>query len=192
MIRFALKLLTRIFTVYLKRRFDSFFIANGSDILLWRVKGGDRCRFSIGRNCIVRSGIVLERAGASFSVGDRSFIGNGLISIANSVEIGNDVMLSWGVTISDHNSHSLKFSERKQDVENWRVGSKDWDAVKIGRVVIHDKVWIGFNAIVLKGVTIGEGAIVGAGAVVTKDVPPWTVVAGNPAKVIREIAENER
>ena len=56
----------------------------------------------------------------------------------------------------------------------------------------NSKVWIGFNAIILKGVTIGEGAVVGAGSVVTKDVLPWTVVAGNPARLIREISENER
>lgn len=190
--RFALKLLTQVFTVFLDRRFDVFALGRGADILPWRIKGGRRCRFSIGRNCIVRSTVVLERADASFSVGDRSFIGNGLISIAQGVEIGSDVMISWGVTITDHNSHSLKFSERMRDVEGWRVGAKDWSGVKVGKVVIKDKGWIGFNAIVLKGVTIGEGAIVGAGSVVTKDVPPWTIVAGNPAIVIKEIPPHER
>ena len=59
-------------------------------------------------------------------------------------------------------------------------------------IVIKDKAWIGFNSIILKGVTIGEGAIVGAGSVVTKDVPPYTIVAGNPARIVREIPENER
>jgi acetyltransferase-like isoleucine patch superfamily enzyme len=58
--------------------------------------------------------------------------------------------------------------------------------------MISDFVWIGANVIILKGVTIGEGAIVGAGSVVTKDVPPYTIVAGNPARIIREIPENER
>ena len=59
-------------------------------------------------------------------------------------------------------------------------------------VLICDDVLIGCMAVILKGVTIGEGAIVGAGSVVTKDVPPWTIVAGNPARVIREIPEDER
>jgi acetyltransferase-like isoleucine patch superfamily enzyme len=59
-------------------------------------------------------------------------------------------------------------------------------------VIIGNSVWIGVNSTILKGVTIGEGSVVGAGSVVTKDVPPWTIVAGNPARVIREIPENER
>ena len=101
-------------------------------------------------------------------------------------------MISWGVTIADHNSHSLKFSERQCDVERWRGHDKDWTGVKIGRVVIEDKAWIGFNVIVLKGVTIGAGAIVGAGSVVSKDVPPFTIVAGNPARLVRELGPDER
>jgi acetyltransferase-like isoleucine patch superfamily enzyme len=115
-----------------------------------------------------------------------------MIAAAKHVEIGNDVIIAWGVTISDHNSHSIKFSERSRDVEHWITGKKDWSDVKIEPVRIMDKAWIGFNSIILRGVTIGEGAIVGAGSVVTKDVLPWTIVAGNPARVIREIPEHER
>ncbi|HBN4333859.1 TPA: maltose O-acetyltransferase, partial [Escherichia coli] len=57
---------------------------------------------------------------------------------------------------------------------------------------IGDNVWIGFQAAILKGVTIGEGAVVAARAVVTKDVPAWSVVAGNPAKVVKEIPRDMR
>ncbi|MCB0501084.1 MAG: hypothetical protein KDD32_00210 [Bacteroidetes bacterium] len=53
--------------------------------------------------------------------------------------------------------------------------------------MIKDKAWIGFNVIILKGVTIGEGAVVGAGSVVTKDVPDYTIVVGNPAKLIKKL-----
>ena len=59
-------------------------------------------------------------------------------------------------------------------------------------IKICDKVWIGFNSIILSGVTVGEGAVAAAGSVVTKDVPSWTIVGGNPAKIIREIPVNER
>ena len=61
-------------------------------------------------------------------------------------------------------------------------------AVRLGRpVVIEDKVWIGINATILPGVRVGYGAIIGANSVVTKDVPPMTVVAGNPARTIKEL-----
>lgn len=63
------------------------------------------------------------------------------------------------------------------------IYSKDWSTVKTKPIIIKDKVWIGFNVIILKGVTVGEGAIIGA--VVTKDVPAYTVVVGNLAKVIK-------
>lgn len=188
----AIRLLTKIFQLRINRRFDVFSIGKNTDIFSWRIKGRKYCKFLVGESCIVRSTIVLEQEGASFSMGDRSFIGKGLISITDAVDIGDDVLISWGVTITDHNSHSIKFSERKQDVDMWHVSYKDWSRVKVGKVAIKDKVWIGFNVIVLKNVTIGEGAIIGAGSVVTKDVPPWTIVTGNPAKVIREILLDER
>jgi hypothetical protein len=86
----------------------------------------------------------------------------------------------------DHNSHATDWTSRKNDVVAWGQGKKDWSGVTIKPVKISDRVWIGLNAIILKGVTIGEGAIVGAGSVVTKDVPPYTIVAGNPARIIRE------
>ena len=64
---------------------------------------------------------------------------------------------------------------------------KDWSVVRSAPIVIEDRAWIGFNAIILKGVTIGEGSVVAAGAVVTKDVEPYTVVAGNPARVVKRL-----
>ena len=66
---------------------------------------------------------------------------------------------------------------------------KDWSNVNSAPITICDDAWIGMNCIILKGVTIGEGAIVGAGSVVTKDVPAWTVVAGNPARVVKKISK---
>jgi len=92
----------------------------------------------------------------------------------------------------DHDSHALVFSERKDDVQEWLRGKKDWSHVKMMPVIIKDKVWLGAKVIVLKGVTIGEGAVVGAGSVVVNDVPPWTLVAGNPARVIRALPSEER
>lgn len=149
------------------------------------------CKVVIKEDCIVDGRLVFDKEGASITIGSRVFM-NGTLIAAQEIIIGDDVLISWGITIVDHNSHSLSFSERKSDVLLWRENKKNWDSVKVAPVVIHNKVWIGFNAIILKGVTIGEGAVVGAGSVVTKDVPPWTIVAGNPAKIIREIPQDER
>jgi galactoside O-acetyltransferase len=77
-------------------------------------------------------------------------------------------------------------------VKNWYCGKKDWAHVLVSPVRICDKAWVGLNVIIMKGVEIGEGAVVAAGSVVTKSVPPWTVVAGNPAREIREIPIEDR
>lgn len=66
------------------------------------------------------------------------------------------------------------------------IVNKDWDNVITKEITICKKAWIGMNVIILKGVTIGEGAVVAAGSVVTKDVPPYRVVGGNPAQIIKQ------
>lgn len=154
----------------------------------------------IGSDSVVSGNFIFETASGEIRIGNNTFIGGGIFVCIEGIEIGNDVMISWGCTFVDNNSHSLKWSERKNDVKDWKKGLdenkigfyKDWSKVKRGKIVVKDKAWIGFNCIVMKGVTIGEGAIVAAGSVVTKDVPDWTIVGGNPAKVIKYIPENER
>lgn len=155
---------------------------------------------TIGNDSCIQGNFVTESEKGLITIGDRTFIGGGTFICTEKIKIGNDVMFSWGCTVVDNNSHSSKWNERKNDVIDWKRGIeenkigkyKDWSNVKEQQVTIRDKAWIGFNSIILKGVTIGEGAIVGAGSVVTKDVPDWTIVAGNPAKIIREIPQDER
>lgn len=144
-------------------------------------------RLSVGDDSIIHANISYDSPEGSVVVGDRCYIGRSHIVCHTRVSLGNDVVISWGVTIVDHNSHSVEWRYRKNDILDWAKGQKDWSNVHISPVTIEDRVWIGFNAIILKGVTLGEGAIVAAGAVVTKDVPPYTVVAGNPAQVIRRL-----
>lgn len=154
----------------------------------------------IGKDSLINGEFIFEIEGGKITIGDRTFIGGGTFICIDEIEIGNDVMFSWGCTVADNNSHSHIWSERKNDVVSWKKGVdenkigayKDWTHVKKAKIVVKDKAWIGFNSIILKGVTVGEGAIVGAGSVVTKDVPDWTIVGGNPAQIIRTIPENER
>jgi galactoside O-acetyltransferase len=147
------------------------------------------CRLLLGNTLILEGSLFYERPGSEIRIGSRTFIGSATKLIAaQSVSIGDDVLISWGVTIVDHDSHSPDFSRRANDVAEWYQGRKDWSSVAIAPVVIGDKAWIGFDAAILKGVRIGEGAVVGAKSVVTKDVAPWSVVAGNPARVIRTLS----
>lgn len=145
---------------------------------------------SIGSGSIVLCYFSQDRAGAQIVIGDCVYIGRSHIVSAERVEIGDDAIISWGVTIVDHDSHSLEWSERRNDVTDWRTGRKDWQFVTRRPVVIAPRCWIGFNASILKGVTVGEGAVVGACSVVTRDVPPYTVVAGNPARVVRALSSD--
>lgn len=180
----------------LRRRVRPHFAAWSIDptakTVLLRVRGGTGCKLSIGAGSIVDATFSFERPGARIVIGTGTFIGRSTLVAAREVQVGNDVLISWDVTIVDHDSHSIRFSERRNDVRDWRDGQKNWEHVSDAPVIIGHKAWIGFGAKILKGVTIGEGAIVGAGAIVTKNVPEWTVVAGNPARVIRELGTHER
>lgn len=190
---FVRNILATLARLALLRCLDICSSGTGSRVNFWRIRPCRGGVFKVGEKSMVRADIVYEREGAAVVIGDRTFIGRGLFTIAERLEIGDDVMISWNVTIVDHNSHSLKFSERCMDVEmNAFQDVKLWDTIKISPVKIKNKSWIGFGCSLLKGVTVGEGAVVGANSVVTKDVPPWTIVAGNPATVIREIPASER
>jgi acetyltransferase-like isoleucine patch superfamily enzyme len=157
----------------------------------WRISAKPSCTLTVGEHSMVSGSISFERPHSQVTIGDRTFM-NGHLIAAERITVGDDVLMAWGVTVVDHDSHSQSFSKRAQDVLMWSRGEKDWTNVTIRPVTIGNKSWIGFDASILKGITIGEGAVVAACSVVTKDVAPWTVVAGNPARVIRAIPENER
>jgi acetyltransferase-like isoleucine patch superfamily enzyme len=146
-------------------------------------------RLVIGEGTIFGGAIASDRAGSCVIIGSHTFVGNSSIVTAERVEIGDDVLISWGCTIVDHDSHALEWAGRQSDVRDFYRGEKNWTAVNVRPVKICNKVWMGFNVIVLKGVTIGEGAVVAAGSVVTRDVPAFALVAGNPARVIRSVKD---
>lgn len=155
----------------------------------------DRLYVSIGERGMVNMNIVFESRQGNVRIGHRAYIGGGTIICRESVTVGDDVTMAWGVAIYDHNSNALDWRQRAKTVKHFydsygKPGcyeNIDWTDVASGPIVIEDKVWIGFDAVILKGVRIGEGAIVGARAVVTRDVEPYTVVAGNPARVVKRI-----
>ncbi len=146
----------------------------------------------VGGGSIIEAAIIFEKANAKLYIGDNTFIGGSRLLCSEKIIIGNDVLISFGATIVDHDSHSIFFKHRRNDVADWHQNKKDWTYVNRNSVIIEDRAWIGMHSIILKGVTVGTGAIIGAGSVVTRDVPPWTIVAGNPAKIIRQLSEDER
>lgn len=163
-------------------------------VTTWRVKRvvasyGDNFRarnpgyLFLGRGAEVHVGnnVLLERK-VRFSVADnaRIFIGDDTyvsdythLLAVKEIRIGKGCSISWNVLFMDTSSHPLGVSG-------------EVPTTRIGPIIVQDHVWIGCRAVILKGVTIGEGAIIANNAIVTKDVPPRTMVAGNPARVIRE------
>lgn len=146
-----------------------------------------------GDHAIV-DGTIEVYANGKFSVGSHFFFGRSRLYCAHRVVIGDYVLVSDNVSIMDSDLHPLKASRRRVVADQWAAGRFPdvYTETPGSPVTISDDVWIGFGASILKGVTIGQGAIVGAGALVNADVPSWTVVAGSPARVIREIPKGDR
>jgi len=126
----------------------------------------------IAGNCQFFSGVRLEIGkDALLRIDKGTYLNrNTLIVAERSVEIGKNCKISWDVIIMDSDQHVLGNPNEAN-----------------APVVIGDDVWIGCRAIILKGVRVGRGAVIGAGSVVTKDVPEYTVAGGVPAKVIKTL-----
>jgi len=137
--------------------------------------------FCVGKNISVHSGVSFG-SGVRIQLGHNSSL-NRDCWIANDTVIGRDVMMGPEVIIlsGSHNFERIDIPMREQGAQPRRA------------VVIGDDVWIGTRSIILPGVRLGSHSIIGAGSVVTKDVPEWAIVGGNPAKLLRyrkEINEN--
>ena len=160
----------------------------GAGTELWgeldrRAKGA---AIRIGSGSRIEGVLVVEREGSKLTVGNNTLVGPAsILDCALAIEVGDDVLISYQCILSDSNNHSLDHRERKGDLERWRNGAHDWSDVESAPIKIGAGAWIGARSIILKGVTIGEGAIVGMGSTVTRDVAPFTIVAGNPARVIQ-------
>ena len=156
---------------------NQVIIEDGAEINCLASNGihlGDRV--SIGKYAIIRpSNIYGGAIGAGLIVGDNSNIGPGAyIGCSGLITIGKNVMMSPGVSIYAENHN---FSDTTLPMKD--------QGVTVEFVNIEDDCWLASNCIILAGVTIGKGSVIAAGAVVTKDVPPYSVVAGSPAVVIK-------
>lgn len=131
--------------------------------------------FSLGDYSVIESFACINNAVGDVMIGDHTRIGLHN-TIIGPVDIGSHVNLAQGITVTALN-HNFDDTEKRIDEQG----------VSTNTVTIEDDVWIGANAVILPGVTIGNHCVVAAGAVVTKDVPPHSLVAGVPAKVIKNI-----
>ena len=131
--------------------------------------------FSLGDYSVIESFACINNAVGDVMIGNHTRIGLHN-TIIGPVEIGSHVNLAQGITVTALN-HNFDNTEKRIDEQG----------VSTNPVTIEDDVWVGANAVILPGVTIGNHCVVAAGAVVTKDVPPHSLVAGVPAKVIKQI-----
>lgn len=177
-LRYLLANLGKVYPVLNARRHLRHANSMGQRVTLWGKPSvqndgtmtiGDRVR-------LVSTVATLELVtfpGGHLEIGENVFInyGSSLVS-ATHVKIGNDVLIGTHVMVMDTDFH--------------RVDDKSWDTS--GKpVTVEERAWLGNRSIILKGVTIGHDSVVAAGSVVTQDVPPRTIVAGVPAKVVRSI-----
>jgi acetyltransferase-like isoleucine patch superfamily enzyme len=155
-----------------------------------------------------RNPAVVYGHGASTYLGTMFDVGpNGRVELGNytlvhgariicddEVIIGDYSLISWNVVLMDTYRVPIDAKERRKEMESipTRENRLACAAVEAKAICVGRNVWIGFEACVLPGMTIGEGAIVGARSVVRESVPPFTIVAGNPARVIRELSRAER
>lgn len=132
-------------------------------------------KFSLGDYSVIESFACINNAVGDVEIGDHTRVGLHN-TIIGPVKIGHHVNLAQGITVTALN-HNFDDTTKRIDEQG----------VNTNPVTIEDDVWIGANAVILPGVTIGNHCVVAAGAVVTKDIPPHSLVAGVPAKIIKQI-----
>lgn len=154
---------------------------------------GDRQRIRIGANTHIR-GEILALPGGDVRIGDYCYLGEGSrVWSQSSVSIGDRVLIAHNVTILDSLTHPIDPRERHHHFATIiSRGHPQGADLGARAVVVDDDAWIACHSVVLRGVHIGAQAIVGAGSVVTRDVPPRTLVAGNPARVVKSLEAGPR
>lgn len=190
------KLLYRLVTGTVSKWYCSIlFFLNGANVASFNSSGfpyihkSTNAKIVIGKNFKMNNGVKYSDSGmngkcrievrdaAILTIGDNVGMSDTTITCHEEITIGNNVLLGVGCQIRDTDNHSLK----PQD----RLNGLDWKNKKNAPIVIKDNVFIGANSFIMKGVTVGENAIIGACSVVTKNIPANEIWAGNPAKFIK-------
>jgi len=148
----------------------------------------NHANIKIGHNVEILGRLITKGSG-KITIGSYTTIRfDTRIGAVNNIDIGKNVIISNNVVIYDNNNHPVSPSKRRKMTEQGFYGEQwDWSKSDDKPIIIEDNVWIGEYAVILKGVKIGRGSIVGMRAVVTKDVPKFSIVVGNPAKVVKSL-----
>jgi acetyltransferase-like isoleucine patch superfamily enzyme len=163
-----------------------FFIKKIRFFFLTKIKWR---RYSFGKNVYIGRFVYLW-AKHNISVGDNFYIGK-FSQIECDAEIGNNVIIGNQVGIvGKYDHHYQQIGTPIRLASQIRDHDYSWKGID-ERIVIEDDVWIGFGSVILSGVRIGQGSVIAAGSVVTKDVQPFSIYAGVPAKKIRDRFDNE-
>jgi acetyltransferase-like isoleucine patch superfamily enzyme len=146
-------------------------------------------QIAVGRYCHIRGRLITWLPTSRLTFGDNVILqSRAVVESYESVSIGDDTMIGFDVLIGDGRGHSLDWADRVSDQDFYRqphtvnTETMDYEPISIGK-----GCWIGARAIILPGITIGDGATIGAASVVTKSVPEFTIAAGNPARIVREL-----
>ena len=150
-------------------------------------------KLSLGKNSRIMGSLLLFDFDGEIEIGEDCFVGpDTRIWSAKKIKIGSRVLIAHNVNIHDNISHPLDANERyNENLYFVNTGIHTKTDIKSAEIIIGDDVWIGFNATIMRGVKIGEGAIIGANTLVKEDIAPWTVNIGNPSRVIRTIESNK-
>jgi acetyltransferase-like isoleucine patch superfamily enzyme len=159
-----------------------------------RNASGNNSEIRVGSCSMILGELLTFAHGGQIQIGAWCYVGEGTrIWSASRITIGDRVLIAHNVNIFDSLTHPIGAGARHRQFQRI-VTSGHPKEINLGEqeIVINSDAWIGTNAIILRGVMIGTGGIVGAGSVVTRDVPEYTIVAGNPARPIRELTSAER
>lgn len=137
------------------------------DVLPWN-------NFSLGNDSTIEDFTTINNGVGDVIIGDRTRVGLGNTFIGP-IKVGNDIMFAQNIVMSglNHGYEDINLSIHNQPVTTAQIN-------------IEDEAWIGANSVIVAGITVGKHAIVAAGSVVTKDVPAYSIVAGNPAKLLKQ------
>jgi acetyltransferase-like isoleucine patch superfamily enzyme len=175
------KFLKKLLSLYNKSLVNK--VGSGSDLFCRVDIRNKESRVHIGKDCLINGRLCLEDKSSFINIKNNVFIGGGtIIDCKESIIIEDNVLISYQCLILDHDSHDIISINRINDTYLFRNNLYDWSKIPSKPVLIKKNSWIGARSIIIKGVIIGEGSVVAAGSVVTKNVPDYTLVAGNPAQ----------